>query len=347
MNFVHNTGLFFKSIFKCNRNQKYLYETSIKSRNFQSNPTRSIDVLFFGTDKFSLASLRALVNEQKHSRTVRKLAVVTSFKNSSNPVKKLACAENLDCFDWPISSDVCKKYDLGVVVSFGHLIPASIISSLPYGMINVHGSLLPRWRGAAPIIYAILNGDTCTGITIMRILPKHFDIGEIIAQQEVPISKDCLMPELHDTMSNVGADLLIKCLPDIESRLKNASQQNPDHVTYAPKVMPELAQVNWNSSALEIYNLYRALYSFKPLATRWNDRQVRITKMMYSSSDAVSTRPPGSVEYNKLDKYLKVICGNGCSVRVLNLGLEGKKVMSANEFYNGFLSKVKDKSYFV
>lgn len=115
----------------------------------------------------------------------------------------------------------------------------------------------------------------------------------------------------------------------------------------APKVMPELAQVKWSSPAVDVYNLYRALYSFKPLTTSWNNRQVRLTKMEYSTADVGSTKPPGSVEYSKLDKCLKVICGNGCSVRVLNLGLESKKVMSAAEFYNGFLSKVKDQRLFV
>lgn len=174
------------------------------------------------------------------------------------------------------------------------------------------------------------------------------------------------MPELHDTMSTVGAGLLVTCLRDLELKLKMASQQNPEHVTYgiqyavslfqgylkistilAPKVTPELAQVNWNSPAIDVYNLYRALYSLKPLTTKWNNRQVRITKMMHSPADGVSTMPSGSVEYSKLDKCLKVICGNGGSVRILNLGLEGKKIMSAAEFYNGFLSKVKDKNVFV
>lgn len=110
---------------------------------------------------------------------------------------------------------------------------------------------------------------------------------------------------------------------------------------------PALAQVNWNSSATQVYNLFRALYSFKSLATKWNSVQVKLIELKISTTDAVSSQPPGTVEYVKLDKCLKVICGDGSSVCVYKLGLEGKKAMSATEFYNGFLAKVKGRSCFV
>lgn len=113
----------------------------------------------------------------------------------------------------------------------------------------------------------------------------------------------------------------------------------------APKVTPALAQVNWNSSAIEVYNLYRALYSMKPLTTTWNSLQVKLIEIKISS-DAVSTEPPGTIEYFKIERYLKVICGNGRSICVHRLGLEGKKVMTAAEFYNGFLGKTKGKNFF-
>ncbi len=110
---------------------------------------------------------------------------------------------------------------------------------------------------------------------------------------------------------------------------------------------PALAQVDWNLPAIGVYNLFRALYSFKPLTTKWNDLQVRLIEVKCSTSDVISSKPPGTVEYSKIEKCLKVICGNGSSVCVYKLGLEGKKVMSATEFYNGFLSKIRDKNYFV
>lgn len=99
-------------------------------------------------------------------------------------------------------------------------------------MLNVHASLLPRWRGAAPIIYAIMNGDGKTGVSIMRIKPKHFDIGEILAQKEVVIEKDMLMPELHTKLSICGGELLLKCVREIPDCFKKAVPQNNDEVTY-------------------------------------------------------------------------------------------------------------------
>jgi len=108
-----------------------------------------------------------------------RLGVVTSFKSPANCVRTYAEKEKLPLQKWPIDPSVCPQFDLGVVVSFGHLIPASIINGFPYGMINVHASLLPKWRGAAPIIYAIMKGDASTGVSIMKIEPHRFDIGDV------------------------------------------------------------------------------------------------------------------------------------------------------------------------
>lgn len=99
-------------------------------------------------------------------------------------------------------------------------------------MLNVHASLLPRWRGAAPIVYAIMNGDEKTGVSIMRIKPKHFDIGEILAQKEVQIGRDMLMPELHKKLAICGGQLLLKCIREIPECFDKAVQQNNDYVTY-------------------------------------------------------------------------------------------------------------------
>lgn len=99
-------------------------------------------------------------------------------------------------------------------------------------MINVHASLLPKWRGAAPVIYAILNGDVKTGVSIMKILPKHFDIGDILAQNEVPIGRDMLMPELHATLSEQGASLLLDCCKELSDRLNRAQPQADTLVQY-------------------------------------------------------------------------------------------------------------------
>jgi len=130
-------------------------------------------VLFFGTDHFSLPSLQRL-----HQNKVD-VGVVTSFKSPANCVRSYAELQKLPLYRWPITAEQCASYELGVVVSFGHMIPSHIINVFPNGIINVHASLLPRWRGAAPIIYAIMKGDTKTGVSIMKIQPHHFDVGDV------------------------------------------------------------------------------------------------------------------------------------------------------------------------
>ncbi|XP_034487637.1 methionyl-tRNA formyltransferase, mitochondrial isoform X2 [Drosophila innubila] len=135
---------------------------------------QSPKVLFFGTDNFSLPSLQKL-----HQNKVE-VGVVTSFKSPANCVRSYAELQKLPLYRWPITAEQCAAYEVGVVVSFGHMIPLPIINAFPSGIINVHASLLPRWRGAAPIIYAIMKGDTKTGVSIMQIQPHHFDIGDEI-----------------------------------------------------------------------------------------------------------------------------------------------------------------------
>ncbi|XP_023169672.2 methionyl-tRNA formyltransferase, mitochondrial isoform X2 [Drosophila hydei] len=135
--------------------------------------TQQPKILFFGTDNFSLPSLKKL-----HLNNFD-VSVVTSFKSPANCVRSYAEQQKLSLYRWPISEEQCAAYELGVVVSFGHLIPLHIINALSRGIINVHASLLPRWRGAAPIMYAIMQGDAKTGITIMKIAPHQFDIGPL------------------------------------------------------------------------------------------------------------------------------------------------------------------------
>lgn len=173
-------------------------------------------------------------------------------------------------------------------------------------MINVHASLLPRWRGASPIIYAILNEDEATGVSIMKIHPHKFDIGEILAQKKICIPKNVLMPELHDTLANEGAHLLLNCIQDVPNCLENSKCQDLIGISYgefifiicinfcleminspnlvelyiAPKISDSMPQINWQTmTGRYICNLYRALFSFKWLTTSWHKRKVHISHL--------------------------------------------------------------------
>ncbi|KAL5288911.1 MTFMT family protein [Megaselia abdita] len=318
----------------------------ITFRKFCDTSEKKLKILFFGTDNFSLPSLQKL----HKSSSTSSLSVVTSFKSPANPVKCYAEKESLTLHSWPLKDTEVYQHDLGVVVSFGHLIPEKIISSFPLGMINVHASLLPKWRGAAPIVYSIMSGDTKTGVSIMRIEPKHFDIGDILAQDVVEISPNMLMPELHRELSLKGADLLLKTIQSYPSSFKESVKQESSLVTYAPKVTPSLTEISWNTqSSKQVYDLFRSLFSYKELTTRFKKLSVKIVELRLiektestvrtTESSNQTVNPPGTVEYVKSKKALRVFCADGGFVEVTKLKVDGKKVMSAGDFNNGFLKK--------
>lgn len=220
-------------------------------------------------------------------------------------------------------------------------------------MINVHASLLPRWRGAAPIIYAMKEGDKKTGVSIMRILPNHFDIGEILAQTEVLIPPRILMPELHTKLADEGAKLLLKCVQDIPSYLKNARPQSDVGVTYAPKVVADLTRIDWTiMSAKSIFNLYRGLYSYKYVTCSFSGHLVKLINVDYDDEGTIAAAAkdcdsPGYFHFSKSEKCLIVNCTTGF-IKIHSIQVEGKRIMTSLEFLNGFVKKKsKDQHYFV
>ncbi|XP_055524586.1 methionyl-tRNA formyltransferase, mitochondrial [Wyeomyia smithii] len=342
-----------RNIFEYRRRLLCLHPPEIPAnyRCFSADSKSALRLLFFGTDHFSLPSLRILNENRKATNgTVRSLEVVTSFKAKKNPLKQYAQAEGLRLHDWPLRySNVQQDFDLGIVVSFGHLIPEALISAFRLGMLNVHASLLPKLRGAAPIVHAIRNGDRQTGVTIMKIKPKHFDVGEILKQEKVAIPSNILMPELHSQLAQLGAETLVECVGNLDYYYNNLKLQDDSAATYAPKIDAKFAEVRWSElTAQQVYDLYRSLYSYKPLTTRFtssSDETIKLFKLVYddhvSVEDSSSKTVPGQVQYCRLRKRLRVWCYDGKSVEVEQLGIGGRKVLSAAEFYNGYLSKVK------
>ncbi|XP_016973760.1 methionyl-tRNA formyltransferase, mitochondrial [Drosophila rhopaloa] len=297
-------------------------------------------ILFFGTDNFSLPSLQAL-----HKNSSNRLGVVTSFKSPANCVRSYAEKEKLPLQKWPIEPSECSQFDLGVVVSFGHLIPANIINGFPKGMINVHASLLPKWRGAAPIIYAIMKRDASTGVSIMKIEPHRFDIGAILAQREVPIEPDVFMPELHASLAKLGAELLVDTVNNLSERLKEDIPQDNTNASYAPKITNKITEINWSKlSAVDIYARYRALYSYRNLTTSFLDKQVQLLELRLPEKQLLIQKP-GHFSYQKRRKSLLIGCAQESQLEVLQLRIEGKKPMSAQDFNNGFMKQAKSLNF--
>ncbi|XP_035787604.1 methionyl-tRNA formyltransferase, mitochondrial-like [Anopheles albimanus] len=313
------------------------------ARSYSSNVSR-LKILFFGTDNFSLPSLKVIHRNWKQGRTVGGLEVVTSFKAAKNPVKQFSVMEGIPVSDWQTYRPN-ENFDLGVVVSFGHLIQEEIINSFNRGMLNVHASLLPQLRGAAPIVHAIANGNRQTGISIMRIEPKRFDIGAILLQSTVDIPRDMLMPQLHDDLAQLGADCLMKCIENLDFYNGQAVQQDGLKATYAPKIDRNFAEIRWNHhTALQIYDLYRSLYSLAPLKTWFCGEAIKLFEITYShdqrNAEKRIDKVPGCIEYSRQTKKLLVWCCDGFCIEVLQLSVGGKKMLTAQDFHNGFLSKV-------
>ncbi|KAL4113371.1 hypothetical protein QTP88_017003 [Uroleucon formosanum] len=298
-------------------------------------------VMFFGNDDFSVKSLQMLTSKMRTQTIISKVDVVTTSTGSGNNVISFAKEEKLDIYDWPVNTSLLEgKYDIGVVVSFGRLIPEKIIKCFPQGMINVHASLLPRWRGAAPIIYTILNGDLTSGVTIMKIHPRRFDVGEIVRQHSCSVNKDETADELKKKLSEMGGRLLIDSFKELTRSLRYAVPQSENDITYAPKVDKTLSIIDWNvMDSNSVYNRYRALCGLWPLITTWHGTSVKLLKVCnHQMSNAETRLQPGDLVYDKQRQKLFVKCGGkGGYVSIEKLKIPGHKTMSGKDFFNGFV----------
>ncbi|XP_021482694.1 methionyl-tRNA formyltransferase, mitochondrial [Meriones unguiculatus] len=301
-------------------------------------------VLFFGTDHFAQEALRALhaARDNKEEKLIEKLEVVTipSPNPRGLPVKQYAMQSQLPVYEWP---DVgAGEYDVGVVASFGRLLSEDLILKFPYGILNVHPSCLPRWRGPAPIIHTVLHGDTVTGVTIMQIRPKRFDIGPILKQETIPVPPKSTSKELEAVLSKLGANMLISVLKNLPESLSNGRPQPAEGVTYAPKVSASTSCVKWEEQTSEqVLRLHLAIRDIVPLQTRWMESTVKLLDLVEVNSAILAdpkltgqTVTPGSVVFHKQSQMLLVRCKDSwIGVRSIML----KKALTATDFYNGYL----------
>ena len=209
-------------------------------------------------------------------------------------------------------------------------------------MINLHSSLLPRWRGAAPIIYSLMAGDQVTGVTVMKVEPRHYDVGNIILQTEVEVPPTMLLPELHQRLSREGASLMLRSLANIEEFLEKSIPQPKEGVTYAPKVEGHaLSYLDWEKqTSQEAFDLYRALYGFRPVLTEFNGSVVKILDMkVLADHHFQAHHPKGLFLFDRDQSRLVVNCRENSSVAIERVQVIGKKPMSAIQFINGFVKK--------
>ncbi len=217
--------------------------------------------------------------------------------------------------------------DLMIVVAYGLLLPQSVLDTPRLGCVNVHASLLPRWRGAAPIQRAILAGDRETGVTIMQ-MDAGLDTGPMLLQRSTPIAERETSATLHDRLAAIGAEALLDALDSLPQIVPQA--QPDEGVTYAAKIRKEEARIDWSRSASEIDRMVRAFDPWPVAETRWNGQQLRIWEAL--PQDTLHTREPGRV-VRCTSEGIDVATGAGI-LTLKRVQLAGRSAMSAAEFLN-------------
>lgn len=223
------------------------------------------------------------------------------------------------------------KAEVMVVVGYGQIIPQSIIDLPPLGIINVHASLLPRYRGAAPIQWAIANGETVTGVTTMRI-DAGLDTGDILLMSETEIGAEETAPELASRLAVMGADLLSETLRGLEAGAITPRPQDHSLATYAPILKKEDGLIDWRRPAREIFNRCRGFLPWPGIYTYFRGQLLHIWKARPAQETAVGA--PGTLQ--PLRRRLLAACGGETALELLELQVEGRKRMSAADFLNGY-----------
>ena len=300
----------------------------------------SFKIVFMGTPSFSVPILKA-INDSNH-KIIEVYSQPPNKKNRGLKVQKSSVhdyAEKLNIsVRCPVKLDEESeinhlkklKPDLVVVVAYGKILPEKLLNIENLIFLNVHASLLPRWRGAAPIQRAIMKGDKETGISIMKIVPK-LDAGPVLIQSKLSIGNEINYEQMSEKMSNLGAKLIIDALELIKNNKANFTPQDESKVTYAKKIEKIESKINWSESAEEILAKIRAFY---PNPGNWfelNGARIKIIKAL----EVEATGEVGAI----IDDNKMIIACKKNALQILELKKEGKKLMKVNEFLKG--NKIK------
>ncbi len=302
-------------------------------------------VLFMGTPDFAAATLDRLIGS-KHEI----IGVVTQpdkqkgrrHEISFSPVKELALQHDLTVYQprkvkEPEFLEIIRRLapEVIVVSAFGQILPKTLLDSPPYGCINVHGSLLPKYRGAAPIQYCILDGESETGITIMY-MDAGIDTGDIILQEKLAISASETGGSLFDKMAVLGADLLLKALDKLENGTAARTPQDNDRATYVKMLDKEMGRMDFTQPAVKLERNIRGLNPWPSAYTNLDGKTLKLWKAEVepNTSETIGKAQPGEIIDLRKDA-IAVATGDGTLV-IRELQLEGKKRMSADAFLRGF-----------
>lgn len=298
-------------------------------------------VIFMGTPDFAVGTLEALL-KSRHQVA----AVVTQPDKPKGrgkamqftPVKEVAIRENIPVLQprrvrEPEVVEELKRFqaDVIVVVAFGQIIPKSILTLTKYGCINVHGSLLPKYRGAAPIQWAVIDGEKESGITTMQ-MDEGLDTGDMLLKRVVPLSEDETGGSLFDKLSAAGAELLLETLDALEEGSVEPEKQGESPTPYAKMLTKDMGSIDWTQDAVSIERLIRGLNPWPSAYTKIYGKTLKIWKAEVLPGD--ETKDPGTVL--KAEKGELLIQTGKDAIRITELQLEGKKRMDTAAFLRGY-----------
>ena len=295
----------------------------------------SLKIVFMGTSEFSVSALEVLINNKfeilsiytqppKKSKRGQKINISSVQKFSEKNNLTVRNPENLNN-DKEYNFIKSLSADIAIVVAYGKLIPKNILKTTKLGFINIHASLLPKWRGAAPIQRAIMNGDRKTGVSIMKIEEK-LDCGPIIASRELELDTNATYGETEKKLSEVGANLLIENLKKIENGNSKFVEQVHSEATYANKIKKEEAKINWNSSADKVV---AQIHGLNPNPGAWFEFEKERIKV-WKAKKLLTKGRPGTV----LEENLTIACKSD-SIQILEIQREGKNRQLTQDFLLG------------
>ena len=301
-------------------------------------------LIFMGTPDFAATVLEGLLDDANYDV----LAVVTQPDRAlgrkkeikMTPVKEVALAHNLPVYQpekMSGSDEMAELMTLGadgiVTAAFGQFLPTKLLDSVDFA-VNVHASLLPKYRGGAPIHYAIINGDKEAGVTIMEMV-KKMDAGDMIAKASTPITDEDNVGTMFEKLAVIGRDLLLKTLPDYIAGNIKPELQDESKATFSPNITSEEERIDWNKSAREVFNHIRGLYPWPVAHTLLDGKRFKI----YEASLAEGQGQPGQI-IEKGKETLVVATGDG-AISLKTVQLAGKPRMSVVDFLNGVGRKLE------
>ena len=302
-------------------------------------------VIFMGTPDFSVGTLEAIV-EAGHEVV---LAVTQPDKPKGrgkavqfSPVKEAALAHNIPVFQpkkirEPENIEELRKYeaDIMVVIAFGQILPKEILEMTPYGCVNVHASLLPKYRGAAPIQWAVIDGEKTSGVTTMQ-MDEGLDTGDMILKDEIVLDEKETGGSLHDKLADMGAKLLIETLTALENKTATFEKQGESPTAYARMLDKKLGQIDWKEEAVKLERLIRGLNPWPAAYTTWDEKTMKIWESEVKEEE--TGKEPGTIVAVEKDGFF-VQTGKGL-LKITALQIPGKKRMDAGAFLRGYHPEV-------